>query len=372
MGGTSSRVVLWAGLGLAAAAPAGAQTTDPVFAGLAVLTGHGRLALGRDGRRVRGGRGRRARGRDEPGGPDAGPHERGQLLDRPSLAGRGDRTTALPCRGVRHQGGAGARGTARRTRADRAAAVDHRVRRGGGPADLPARAPRRGGRAQPAERGGGGAERGERRAARAPAGRWRGCPGPLHARGADRPPARDRQIHLAAALRLRAPARDGLDRAADGRRHRRHPPADRHLVRPRLARRQPLELLGAGRTSSASATSWRRCAATWATRPPRASTCRTRWSRASAASTRRRSPAAAAASRCGPGCTTSRRARCATRATTPTLAAAFTSQRRAVVFTLGGSLFAEHFGNALPLRSRRAGRARRSRPFLRRGVEVLR
>jgi len=33
----------------------------------------------------------------------------------------------------------------------------------------------------------------------------------------------------------------------------------------------------------------------------------------------------------------------------PTLAAAFTSQRRVVVFTLGGSLFAEHFGNALRL-----------------------
>lgn len=31
----------------------------------------------------------------------------------------------------------------------------------------------------------------------------------------------------------------------------------------------------------------------------------------------------------------------------PELAAAFTSQRRVVVFTLGGSLFAEHFGNAL-------------------------
>jgi long-chain fatty acid transport protein len=31
----------------------------------------------------------------------------------------------------------------------------------------------------------------------------------------------------------------------------------------------------------------------------------------------------------------------------PDLAAAFTSQRRLVVFTLGGSLFAEHFGNAL-------------------------
>jgi hypothetical protein len=33
----------------------------------------------------------------------------------------------------------------------------------------------------------------------------------------------------------------------------------------------------------------------------------------------------------------------------PTLAAAFTGQRRVVVFTLGGSLFAEHFGNALRL-----------------------
>jgi hypothetical protein len=31
----------------------------------------------------------------------------------------------------------------------------------------------------------------------------------------------------------------------------------------------------------------------------------------------------------------------------PTLAAAFTGQRRQVIFTLGGSLFAEHFGNAL-------------------------
>ena len=31
----------------------------------------------------------------------------------------------------------------------------------------------------------------------------------------------------------------------------------------------------------------------------------------------------------------------------PTLAAAFTGQRRQVIFTLGGSFFAEHFGNAL-------------------------